>query len=61
MIGGFHLLDAPPEQMTGTLAYFTGLKVEAVHACHCTDLNAKIELAKVAPLKAVGSGLVLEY
>ena len=61
VIGGFHLLDAPPEQMTGTLAYFSSLGASAVHACHCTDLAAKIELAKVAQLKAVGSGLILEY
>ena len=61
VIGGFHLLDAPPEQMTGTLAYFAELRAGTVHACHCTDLPAKIELAKVAALKAVGSGLVLEF
>jgi 7,8-dihydropterin-6-yl-methyl-4-(beta-D-ribofuranosyl)aminobenzene 5'-phosphate synthase len=61
VIGGFHLLDAPPEQMAGTLAYFASLQAKTVHACHCTDLNAKIALASVAPLKAVGSGLVLVY
>ncbi|MDX9866114.1 MAG: MBL fold metallo-hydrolase [Anaerolineaceae bacterium] len=61
VIGGFHLLDAAPEQMAGTLAYFASLQAKTVHACHCTDLNAKIALSSVAPLKAVGSGLVLEY
>ena len=61
VIGGFHLLEPPAEQLQGTLDYFAKLGAGAVHACHCTDLASKIELAKVTSLKAVGSGLVLTY
>jgi 7,8-dihydropterin-6-yl-methyl-4-(beta-D-ribofuranosyl)aminobenzene 5'-phosphate synthase len=61
VIGGFHLLDPAPEQLAGTTDYFANLPVDALHACHCTDLASKIALAQVAPLKAVGAGLVLEY
>jgi 7,8-dihydropterin-6-yl-methyl-4-(beta-D-ribofuranosyl)aminobenzene 5'-phosphate synthase len=33
----------------------------SVHACHCTDLNSKIELSNVVNIKEVGVGLTLEY
>ena len=61
IIGGLHLLDPPAEQLEGTLAYMASLRPAAVHACHCTDLNAKIALAGVVHLQAVGVGLTLEY
>jgi 7,8-dihydropterin-6-yl-methyl-4-(beta-D-ribofuranosyl)aminobenzene 5'-phosphate synthase len=61
IIGGFHLLSPPPEQLQGTLAYMKSLHPGAVHACHCTDLNAKIALSRVVDLKEVGVGLTLEY
>jgi len=61
VIGGLHLLEPPAAQLQGTLDYFACLGAGAVHACHCTDLASKIALAGVAPLKAVGSGLVLNY
>ena len=61
IIGGFHLLNPPPAQLEGTLAYMKALGAGAVHACHCTDLASKIALAGVANLKEVGVGLTLEY
>ena len=61
VIGGFHLLNPPTEQLEGTLSYFDSLRPEAVHACHCTDLPSKIALSRVVPLKEVGVGLSLEY
>lgn len=61
VIGGFHLLDPSEEQLKNTIDYFDQLDINEVHACHCTDLKSKIELSKVANLKEVGVGLVLEY
>ncbi|KIX14690.1 MBL fold metallo-hydrolase [Dethiosulfatarculus sandiegensis] len=61
IIGGLHLLDAPPEQMRGTLEYLKKIKPVRMHPCHCTDLKAKIALAQVVDLEEVGVGLCLEY
>ena len=61
IVGGFHLLNPSKVQMQGTLAYFKDLKADCVHACHCTDLQSKIELAKVARLAEVGVGLKLQF
>jgi 7,8-dihydropterin-6-yl-methyl-4-(beta-D-ribofuranosyl)aminobenzene 5'-phosphate synthase len=61
IIGGFHLLNPPAAQLQGTLEYLKTLQPGAVHACHCTDLNSKIALAKVANLREVGVGLSLGY
>ena len=61
IIGGFHLLNTPQKQMQKTKAFFEELAPGSVHACHCTDLKAKIELAQVANIQEVGAGLVLEY
>ena len=61
VIGGFHLLEPPKEQMDGTVNYFNELNVDKIHACHCTDLNSKIALSKVVGIGEVGSGLELEY
>jgi len=61
VIGGFHLLDAPEEQMQGILDYFSEVRPAALHPCHCTDLAAKIALAKVADVRETGVGLHLEY
>jgi 7,8-dihydropterin-6-yl-methyl-4-(beta-D-ribofuranosyl)aminobenzene 5'-phosphate synthase len=61
VIGGLHLLDAEPERMQGTARYLEGLQLEALHACHCTDLAAKIFLARTLPVREVGVGLKLAY
>ncbi len=61
IIGGFHLLNPPEEQLRATLNYMLSLQPQNVHACHCTDLASKIELAKVVNLREVGVGLTLEY
>jgi len=61
IIGGFHLLEPSEERMRGTLEYLKKLGPGCVRACHCTDLNSKIELSKVCRLKEVGVGLQIEY
>jgi 7,8-dihydropterin-6-yl-methyl-4-(beta-D-ribofuranosyl)aminobenzene 5'-phosphate synthase len=61
VIGGFHLLNAATAQIRGTCHYFASLQPSAVHACHCTDFQAKRSLARVAPLQEVGVGLRLRF
>ncbi|WP_320006314.1 MBL fold metallo-hydrolase [Maridesulfovibrio sp.] len=61
VIGGFHLLNPPKEQMQGTLEYFSKLQAQRIFACHCTDLAAKIKLSEVANICEVGVGLKLDY
>jgi 7,8-dihydropterin-6-yl-methyl-4-(beta-D-ribofuranosyl)aminobenzene 5'-phosphate synthase len=61
IVGGFHLLDPPEEQLRGTCNYMKKLRPVKVHACHCTDLSSKIALSQVVNLEQVGVGLTLEY
>ena len=61
IVGGFHLQQPPAEQLQGTLAFVESLSLDALHACHCTDLGSKVALASVSPLQEVGCGLQLEY
>ncbi|MCK5311395.1 MAG: MBL fold metallo-hydrolase [Desulfobacteraceae bacterium] len=61
IIGGLHLQNPSKKQMDGTIEYISRLGVESVHACHCTDLQSKINLSKVTRIKEVGVGLVLNY
>jgi 7,8-dihydropterin-6-yl-methyl-4-(beta-D-ribofuranosyl)aminobenzene 5'-phosphate synthase len=61
IIGGFHLLDPSPEELTGTCDFLKKERVRAIRPCHCTSLTAKIALASVAPVHEVGVGTVLEY
>ena len=61
IIGGFHLLNPTTDQLAGTLDFFKKLAPQAVHACHCTDLESKIALSRVADIREVGVGLTLQY
>lgn len=61
VIGGFHLLNPPEEQLDNTLRYFKKLQSNRIHACHCTDLHSKIALSRVVALDEVGVGLTLEF
>lgn len=61
IIGGFHLLNSKEEVLKSTCEYFKQNKIKEIHPGHCTDLKAKLELAKVSDIKEVGVGLVLEY
>jgi 7,8-dihydropterin-6-yl-methyl-4-(beta-D-ribofuranosyl)aminobenzene 5'-phosphate synthase len=61
VIGGFHLLEPPRRQLEETASYLGWLGLEALHACHCTDLASKLALAQKAPLRETGCGLVLQY
>jgi 7,8-dihydropterin-6-yl-methyl-4-(beta-D-ribofuranosyl)aminobenzene 5'-phosphate synthase len=61
IIGGFHLIRPEPGRLEKTGAYLGGLSLEALHACHCTSLPAKIALAGYCPVQEVGVGLTLEW
>jgi 7,8-dihydropterin-6-yl-methyl-4-(beta-D-ribofuranosyl)aminobenzene 5'-phosphate synthase len=61
IIGGLHLLGASRERLKETTNYLANVGLEALHACHCTDLEARIALAARLPVRETGSGLVLEY
>jgi len=61
IIGGLHLQRPTSEQMQGTLEYFRQNNVVQLHACHCTDLQSKIQMASVANIIEVGCGLKLRY
>jgi 7,8-dihydropterin-6-yl-methyl-4-(beta-D-ribofuranosyl)aminobenzene 5'-phosphate synthase len=57
IIGGFHLIRPKPERMNKTSTYLGNLSIEALHACHCTSLTAKIALADTCPVREVGVGM----
>jgi 7,8-dihydropterin-6-yl-methyl-4-(beta-D-ribofuranosyl)aminobenzene 5'-phosphate synthase len=61
VIGGTHLLGETPERLDPTTDYLAGLDLEMLHACHCTDLDAKIALARKCPVRETGSGMKLEF
>lgn len=61
IVDGFHLLEPSEKRMRGTFEYLKKLNPGCVHACHCTDLNSKIELSKIYKLKEVEIGLQIEY
>ncbi len=60
IVGGLHLREAG-SRLDGTCDYLRGLGLDALHACHCTSLLAKVALAGAAPLRETGVGLRLEY
>lgn len=61
VIGGFHLIQPSPIQSEGTLDYFKNQKINAIHPCHCTNLEYKIKLSKYSSVKDVGVGLSLNF
>jgi 7,8-dihydropterin-6-yl-methyl-4-(beta-D-ribofuranosyl)aminobenzene 5'-phosphate synthase len=61
IIGGFHLLAPEPGRLEGTGNYLNRLHLNALHACHCTSLRAKIALAGYCPLQEVGVGMKFEW
>lgn len=61
IVGGLHLLNPSADRLHNTLDYIKALRLEALHACHCTDLNSKIALSNVAPLKEIGVGIELDF
>ncbi len=61
IIGGFHLLHPSNQQLEGTVAYLAAEKIDRIHPCHCTGLDAKIAMSKAVKVEEAGVGLSLEY
>jgi 7,8-dihydropterin-6-yl-methyl-4-(beta-D-ribofuranosyl)aminobenzene 5'-phosphate synthase len=61
IIGGLHLLSPRPKQLAKTGKYLNRLHLNALHACHCTSLPAKLALAGYCPLQEVGVGMKIAW
>lgn len=61
IIGGLHLLTPGRQRIENTGRYLKGLNLNALHACHCTSLSLKIELARESPIQEVGVGMTYEW
>lgn len=61
IIGGLHLLSPTPKQLAKTGKYLNRLHLDALHACHCTALPAKLALATYCPLQETGVGTRIEW
>ena len=61
VIGGFHLLNPSDKILSETLNFMKIINPQNLYACHCVDLNTKIELSKIAAIKEVGVGLTLTF
>jgi 7,8-dihydropterin-6-yl-methyl-4-(beta-D-ribofuranosyl)aminobenzene 5'-phosphate synthase len=61
IIGGLHLLTPEPERLTMTGEYLGRLRLDALHACHCTSLASKIFLAGYAPVREAGVGCTITW
>ncbi|MFA4825806.1 MAG: MBL fold metallo-hydrolase [Methanoregula sp.] len=61
IIGGLHLLSPGPKQLAKTGKYLNRLHLNALHACHCTSLPAKLTLADYCPMQEVGVGMTFAW
>ena len=61
IIGGLHLLSPSPKQLAKTGKYLNRLHLNALHACHCTSLPAKLALADYCPLEETGVGMKITW
>lgn len=56
VIGGFHLIDTPQSKMAKITEYLKNQNINELYPCHCTDFNAKSELARELGAKDIGVG-----
>ena len=61
IIGGLHLLSPGPKQLAKTGKYLNRLHLNALHACHCTSLPAKLALTGYCPMQEVGVGMKIAW
>ncbi len=61
IIGGLHLINPPAAQLRGTGEYLRGLRLQSVHACHCTSFASRLALAEYCPVQDTGVGLTLGW
>jgi 7,8-dihydropterin-6-yl-methyl-4-(beta-D-ribofuranosyl)aminobenzene 5'-phosphate synthase len=61
IIGGLHLIRPEPKRIKKTGKYLNRRHLNALHACHCTSLPAKLALAEYCPMQEVGVGMKFEW
>jgi 7,8-dihydropterin-6-yl-methyl-4-(beta-D-ribofuranosyl)aminobenzene 5'-phosphate synthase len=61
IIGGLHLLKPSSVRLKKTGEYLQHLRLQSLHACHCTSLSSKIALFGYCPVEEVGTGMKLEW
>jgi 7,8-dihydropterin-6-yl-methyl-4-(beta-D-ribofuranosyl)aminobenzene 5'-phosphate synthase len=61
IIGGYHLLNPTPDRLQETIEFLKKINPGQLHPCHCTDLESKMALRQVSPVKEVFCGLELNY
>jgi 7,8-dihydropterin-6-yl-methyl-4-(beta-D-ribofuranosyl)aminobenzene 5'-phosphate synthase len=61
IIGGLDLISPSPKQLAKTGKYLNRIHLNALHACHCTSLPAKLELAGYCPMQEVGVGMTFTW
>lgn len=61
IIGGFHMLDMPKKALNDAIDFMSKNPPCVMHPCHCTDLKAKIEMAKTLNIEETGVGLELRF
>ena len=61
IIGGLHLLSPEPKRLVKIGKYLNSLHLNALHACHCTSLAAKLALAGYCPMQEVGVGMTITW
>ena len=58
VIGGFHLIDTPKDKMDKIVEYLKRQDIKELYPFHCTDFNARVELAKKINVEETGCGMV---
>ncbi|MGE5874117.1 MBL fold metallo-hydrolase [Klebsiella quasipneumoniae] len=61
VIGGFHLQNADEDLLNQTGDYLKALSPGSLYPCHCTDLAARVSLARFIKIDEVGVGLTLNF
>lgn len=61
IVGGFHLLGESEVRLQEISYELAEFQPQCIHPCHCTDLAAKVALARKLKVHDVGVGLQLEY
>jgi 7,8-dihydropterin-6-yl-methyl-4-(beta-D-ribofuranosyl)aminobenzene 5'-phosphate synthase len=57
IIGSLHLLSPSPKRIAKTGKYLNRIHLNALHACHCTSVPAKLALADYCPMQEVRVGM----
>lgn len=61
ILGGFHLLHVPSEQVDRTVEYLAREQIPELYPCHCTCFAARAAIHQAVPVKEVGVGLTIEW